>query len=106
MLTYKCPKCGKTLHSPESEAGQTVGCPDCPNVIRIPAPSKKPLLPGWVWVTLLLVILCIIDLVAITALGSSANKTFQTVGGTVGGQPVVNEKAIQPPPPINKDAKD
>ena len=48
----------------------------------------------------------VVCLVAITALGTSANKTFGTVGGQVGGQPVVKEKAIKPPPPVKKNGDD
>jgi len=87
MLTYTCPKCGKTLQSPESEAGETVDCPQCQNVMRIPVPAKGRGLPAWFLIILLLMIGCpmciVVCLVAITALGTSANKTFGTVQGPV-----------------------
>jgi phage FluMu protein Com len=106
MLTYRCPKCGKTLQSPESEAGETVDCPDCQNVIRIPTPAKSSL-PVWFLIIIIALIggcgCIVVCLVAITALGTSANKTFGTVGGQVGGQPVVKQKAIKPAPPVKKN---
>jgi len=91
MLTYTCPKCGKTLQSPESEAGETVDCPKCQNVMRVPAPAKGMGIPAWFLIILLLIIggcgCIVVCLVAITALGTSANKTFGTVQGPAKSAP-------------------
>jgi len=114
VITYKCPKCGKTLQSPESEAGQTLDCPECGNVNRIPTPARSgSFLP--VWFLVIILVLCggfgciVVSLVAITALGTSANATFGTVGNkgipAKRSGPEIKEKS-KPTQPIEKDDKD
>jgi DNA-directed RNA polymerase subunit RPC12/RpoP len=109
MITYKCPKCGKTLQSPESEAGDTLDCPECGNVNRVPMLVRpRSALP--VWFLVIILILCggfgciVVSLVAITALGTSANATFGTVGNKPPPKTVAPavEKA-KPKQPIEKD---
>jgi len=106
MLTYTCPKCGKTLQSPESEAGETVDCPKCQNVMRVPFPVKGSSLPVWFLVILLVLFggcgCIVVSLVAITALGTSANQTFGTVKGSVGPP----TKQVVPAQPNGQDDKD
>jgi phage FluMu protein Com len=117
VITYKCPKCGKTLQSPESEAGQTQDCPECGNVNRIPMPAKAgSSLPVWFLVILLTMFGCgggiiVVCLVAITALGTSANATFGTVGNKIDARGVKEkDKAIRPKAkpaqPVDEDDKD
>jgi hypothetical protein len=95
------------LQSSDCDAGHVVACPDCPNVIHIPASSKKSFSPVRVLAWFLLIIgKCVIDMVAITALGTSANKTFGSVASRVESRPLVKEKATKPSHQVNKDGKD
>ena len=106
MITYKCAKCGKTLQSPESEAGETLDCPDCGNVNRVPMPVKSgSSIPAWFLIILLVMFGCggciVVSLVAITALGTSANATF----GTVGNKPAPPKSIVPPAKEKSKPAQ-
>lgn len=45
MVHYTCPRCGKSLESPQSYAGQKLNCPDCNQRLQIPQPSTPPVPP-------------------------------------------------------------
>ena len=41
MIKYKCPKCGATLESPSSMAGQNDQCPSCKHACKVPERKKR-----------------------------------------------------------------
>jgi len=46
MIYYGCPKCQSPMASPESMAGQAETCPECGNVMTVPAPTAPVLIPA------------------------------------------------------------
>src|SRR5262249_20280685 len=85
MITYACPNCGKTLQSPRSQAGYEIVCPGCKEEIQIPSVSKGSNNTVW-WVLGILGLgifgcgmLVMVSVLAITALGTNSNKTFETI---------------------------
>ena len=88
MMTYACPKCGQTINSPESEAGNLLDCPGCHAEVRVPAVRSSGSAVAWIvgitavvlggCVALSLII--VVCLTAIQFLGTQASTTFSTVG--------------------------
>lgn len=92
MMTYACPSCGKTIQTPESQAGTTLNCPECQQPIKVP---KKDNTMFWVIGILggLLVgcvglgMVIVVCLAAISVLGSNASGKFKSVSDTIGTVP-------------------
>lgn len=91
MIDYSCPKCSTAIHSPESEAGKQLQCPQCKGAVVVPAPSgpKKGVVIGVVSALVVVLVGCplliIACLVAITMMGQSASKTFSNTALTMSG---------------------
>ena len=45
MISYTCPKCGSSMSSPDSLAGQHEACPECGNITTIPQSHPVPTSP-------------------------------------------------------------
>ncbi|GIW82051.1 MAG: hypothetical protein KatS3mg105_3858 [Gemmatales bacterium] len=43
MVSFACPFCGTTIHSPEAKPDTTVRCPKCAGTVRVPAARSKSL---------------------------------------------------------------
>jgi hypothetical protein len=105
-ITGNCPGCGHPFRFPDSAHGQSARCKTCGERFRVlrgavddvpeppdpPKPKQSNVSKGFslgfgaffglIAAGVVLVLACVICLVAITALGTSANATFGTVGPT------------------------
>jgi hypothetical protein len=91
MIDYPCGKCNTVIHSPESEAGKQLQCPQCKGTVIVPAAPgpKKGVIVGVVALLSMILFGCplliIIGLAAISVMGQRASGTFTSVGHTIGG---------------------
>jgi hypothetical protein len=91
MIDYSCPKCNAAIHSPESETGKQLQCPQCKGAVVVPAAPgpKKGLIIGLVSVLVVVLVGCplliIACFVAISMMGQSASRTFSNTALTMSG---------------------
>lgn len=91
MIDYACPKCDTAIHSPESEAGKQLQCPQCKGAVTVPAAPgpKKGVIAGVVALLSIILVGCplliLIGLAAVSVMGQKASGTFTSVGQTIGG---------------------
>lgn len=91
MITYGCPKCKGTIHSPEAEIGTAKPCPHCKASVTVPA-GKGPgtgTIIGILSTLMIVLIGCplfiVLFLAAISVMGQKSSGTFTSVGQTIGG---------------------
>jgi uncharacterized paraquat-inducible protein A len=91
MIDYSCPKCSTAMHSPESETGKQLQCPQCKGTVVVPvsAGPKKGVIIGVVSVLVLVLVGCplliVASLLAISTIGNNASRTFSNTALTMGG---------------------
>jgi hypothetical protein len=89
MITYGCPQCRGTIHSPETEIGKTLECPHCKTAVVVPAGAKSNtgVIIGVLSALMVVLIGCplliVVCLAAISVLGQKASGTFTSVGGSM-----------------------
>ena len=41
-IRFRCPKCRETLNVAANQAGRSIGCPGCNQVLKVPDPNRRP----------------------------------------------------------------